>query len=235
MDFKPECLISLSEPSADSARGALRVAIGVRSDDVRIRGALTQAFWGPGDSLSVRVQRQSDVELHVFLDSSSQGTSVSLGDVLCERALSDAEATQIERSLQDAFFDALKVTVFGVERAEKQAVPADSLVRGQPAEVDGETPPARARVPFFKSHRIALGAVALVGVGLIGYGFLHHQKSQQDISQADFQDIQAQIRSQVDSKQSPGGLQGQNVAIQAMREMGLNPGKANTGCLVGVK
>lgn len=91
--------------------------------------------------------------------------------------------------------------------------------------------------------RTAVAAALLVGAGLVGYGLMAPKTPQdplQAASGSDYAEMRERIRKEIvaaaNSKNSAyGGLEGQNVTIATLKAMGLDPGKANTGCLVGVK
>lgn len=95
-----------------------------------------------------------------------------------------------------------------------------------------------------RPSRFALGVViaaVFAGVSLMAYGYLR-PKTDQTAQSAQSQiggdsAMSARIREQIDQavrNPSPtGGFNGTNVALETMKAMGLNPGKANAGCLVG--
>jgi hypothetical protein len=88
---------------------------------------------------------------------------------------------------------------------------------------------------------VGLSTVVLAGIVFIGYGILHKKdESFAAVQGGDYSDLQEKVRKQIELAAKSGSpaidsLQGQNVAIATMKAMGLDPGKANAGCLVGVK
>lgn len=95
-----------------------------------------------------------------------------------------------------------------------------------------------------RPSRFALGVViaaVFAGVSLMAYGYLRPKTDQTAQSAqspiAGDSAMSARIREQIDQavrNPSPtAGFNGTNVALETMRAMGLNPGKANAGCLVG--
>ncbi|TKC90165.1 hypothetical protein FAZ69_08430 [Trinickia terrae] len=84
---------------------------------------------------------------------------------------------------------------------------------------------------------VALCALALIAVGVVRQ--VRGAGNNADLSLAGSNSaLEARVRAQIDDAvRNPNGTQGyngMNVALATMRAMGLNPGKANAGCLVGV-
>lgn len=168
------------------------------------------------------------------------GTLTYVGSGELDDFAIDGLEGELTEAVQRAFFHAMQ--------AVRCAVPV------QEAEVRYAAPGyARYAVPTgpgqgwrgnLFSWRGAVGAVVvLVAVGLIGYGVMQSRKPKNPIEEAlassNFTDLQEKIREQIaGAAKGEGGfgvLQGQNVAIDTLKAMGLDPGKANSGCLVGVK
>lgn len=94
--------------------------------------------------------------------------------------------------------------------------------------------------PFVTPGKIAFGAVVCAAaLAMVGYGVLH-KPADQTLSMAGDPNLTARIQQQIaeavqKGDPSQGLLQGNSVTMSTMRAMGLDPGKANTGCLVGVR
>lgn len=158
-------------------------------------------------------------------------------EVLTGAAIADVEAI-LDDKVQQAFFAALtgRAAPAAEERTTTRAaaVPAAQPVSGW-----------RRWLPRRMNWKlVAVGMISFVAVGLISYGainsFLTPKDSiQQALDSEDYKGLQDRIRQQIATNNSGNGefgaLQGQNIAIETMKSMGLEPGKANSGCLVGVK
>ncbi|KVV07456.1 hypothetical protein [Burkholderia ubonensis] len=90
--------------------------------------------------------------------------------------------------------------------------------------------------------RVVFASVMLVAAAMAGYGIYAKTRPPEDpIASAlmgpDAQKrMNAMISSALKQPSGDGGiLQGQSVTLDTLKAMGLDPGKANTGCLVGVK
>lgn len=148
-------------------------------------------------------------------------TDATLGDVVEE----------LTSSVQQAFFSALR----GQAPTQAVVVRTATAKRAEPA-------PKKSWRDTFLNKKVGIGT-GVLAAALIGVGVVQYQKSQDPLQRAlasdNYKDIQAQIRERIAAAGKEGGafspLQGQNVAIETMKSMGLDPGKANTGCLVGVK
>jgi hypothetical protein len=97
---------------------------------------------------------------------------------------------------------------------------------------------------WMRTHKAAtlVALVAVCGGSLAAHGYLTKPAAQDpfgfSVSSADQQRLQEMVRERV--KQANGGanlgtMDGESVAIGTMKAMGLEPGKASAGCLVGVK
>lgn len=88
-----------------------------------------------------------------------------------------------------------------------------------------------------------VAAVLLFAVGLVVLGLIPASSVSPlagGIQPDSYAGIQAQMKKQIAAAANSdqpviGALQGQTIAIETMKAMGLDPGKANAGCLVGVK
>lgn len=89
-----------------------------------------------------------------------------------------------------------------------------------------------------------LATIVALGACTVAYGYVSKPAEQAAFAglsygKEDQERLQEKIRKQVMSATADGstlpGLDGQSVAQGTMRAMGLDPGKASAGCLVGVK
>jgi len=99
----------------------------------------------------------------------------------------------------------------------------------------------------FATKRWLVGGVVTLGLALVVFGAVRPKPAdapidiQAALQSGDVAGLQKAIQDQVNlagatAKPSAFSLnQGSNVALETMRQMGLDPGKANAGCLVGVK
>ncbi|ODP35072.1 hypothetical protein [Pandoraea sp. ISTKB] len=93
---------------------------------------------------------------------------------------------------------------------------------------------------FLTPGKIAFGTiVCTAALAMAGYGMLH-KPADPALSMAGDPNLTARIEQQIKEAvakgdPSQGLLQGNSVTMSTMRAMGLDPGKANTGCLVGVR
>lgn len=99
----------------------------------------------------------------------------------------------------------------------------------------------------FGAQRLAIAATVVVALGFIGYGTLQAFSTPKDpfqdaMSRNDFSKLRSDIAQQMAKVAEQGdasvafALQGKNnVTVDTLKAMGLDPGKANAGCLVGTK
>jgi hypothetical protein len=147
--------------------------------------------------------------------------------------------------------------VFAADAAPVQSVPATFGMPAAAAPAGAYAAPAalRAAVPV-TGWRASLGvfvprtpkawavtAVVLIALTLIALGAVRQLRGTQepnDLALADGADpaLTAKIKGEIDqaikNPNSVQGYNGMNVALATMHAMGLDPGKANTGCLVGL-
>lgn len=152
--------------------------------------------------------------------------------------------TVLNHQVQQEFFRARK-SLF-----QPAPAPAAHITPVQPVETMSITPTPEVKAGRFASFkglatkRNAMIATLLVAGSMVAYGALR-PKAPEDafrdaLAQGNYADLQQKIREQVAAAGNGGdpsafNLQGANVAIETMKAMGLDPGKANAGCLVGVK
>ena len=246
-DFAPEFFID------ETATRTFRVGFIVpASKDFRVRVKYADAILPETGVVEVSVlpaerQEGGPQVFTVQLTLSEGGTPVPIGTLtyVGEATIDDEVALAAEELtgiVQQAFFCALR----GGQalRQAPMSVAATTMAAPVPAAAKNERPGSWRSRFSLTGMKLVGGSVALVAVGLIAYGVWQVQKPQDPIQQAlageGYKDLQEKIRQQFAKAASKGdgafgSLQGQNVAIDTLRSMGLDPGKANTGCLVGVK
>lgn len=177
---------------------------------------------------------------------------VGVGEPQLVATISPSEASptwdEDVQALRAALTDAYEEAVFGEMRAtaafgdapgtrSSQAVETETLV-ATVATVAKVRKPAWRRMLTVK--RAVLASVLLVGGGLVAYGWIAGSRQPDAfVASGDAAEMDKRVRDTIAaSLRKPVGdtgmLQGQSVALETMRAMGLEPGKANTGCLVGV-
>lgn len=102
----------------------------------------------------------------------------------------------------------------------------------------------KSATPALILWKAAVVTLVVLALGIMGYG-LTRQKSAtpndpDQLAQADFSDLQKRIRAEITEAAKSGkpainNANISNISIETMRAMGLDPGKANAGCLVGVQ
>ncbi|MBR8427277.1 hypothetical protein [Burkholderia cenocepacia] len=103
-------------------------------------------------------------------------------------------------------------------------------------------PDAAAARRWMSPGRLTFAAAMLVALAMAGYGIYAKTRPPEDpiASALMSPDAQKRVNAMISGalKQPPEGggiLQGQSVTLDTLKAMGLDPGKANTGCLVGVR
>lgn len=209
---------------------------------VRCKAATLQA--DPLDVLSVDVDSLPDSmpqELVVVaMRNDDRSTAAELARVTVGSDIPEDFEADLRDAVQQAFFDAMRdMTIGAAEVTEVAATaPGAASVAAVPGKKRG-------------TGRYALMAAVLLGAGLVGYGAyasFFHPTAPVTAAAAmsgtqDYSGLQAKIQKEImAAAMSPtpavNGVNGQkmdNVAIETMKAMGLDPGKANAGCLVGVK
>lgn len=238
IDFDPEFFVD------ESAHRGLRVGLlPLVSEDFRMRVkyadlALPETGVVEAYVLAAEKKEGKPQEFMVMLGVSGVTAPVQIGTMtyIGEAELSDTgelveEMTSI---VQRAFFVALRGDQITVQRAVKRT--KETGAASAPPSTSGWC------AKLF-NWKVGGGAVALIAAGFVAFGVYQTQKPKDPIQEAlasdNYKELQEKIRKQIASAGNGNGafgaLQGQNVAIDTMRAMGLDPGKANTGCLVGVK
>lgn len=180
------------------------------------------------------VSTSSEQSYRVMVSGSGEEESAKeLGVIDFEVLPAKEDVTGLRNAIQMHFFDAIS-DAYGAMRSE---VASSTGWCGpvQPEQMVEEEPKR-------KKLKIAL---ALMAVLSIGWGTYTHFATSVDEPMGialgdDYSDVSARVKAQVNAAARSGQpavntLAGQNVALETMRAMGLDPGKANAGCLVGVK
>lgn len=240
--FKPEFLIDQSSPTR-----AIRVGLNIPpADGMRSKVRYVDAVLRGSEPIEVEVipgDEASRFKINLNLFGAQGGEPIQIGELAFDSSISQDDVPNVAEKLtsiaQYAFFTALKGGV-----APQHAPPQPQNSRVAQPDAEAAPGPARARRLSFRKGLVA--AVVLAGVGLVVYGGLHSVSKPSDpvqdaLNGDNYADLQQKIRQQFaknageKSGTAYGALQGQNIAIDTMRAMGLDPGKANSGCLVGVK
>lgn len=179
----------------------------------------------------------------------------SVGEELAVKVMAGSTAMQIGTiKIQQGFFAGYDITVAGLREAIERAffiamgslspvlVPIASSANA-PSAVRNLSAPSRIKgaIRRLTTKRVAIVFVLFIGIGAVAYGTFMPNKVNvtQANSATDYAEltkkIQAQIVEAANSSEPVAGLDGANVAVSTMKAMGLDPGKANAGCLVGVK
>lgn len=156
-------------------------------------------------------------------------------------AFTEDERTDFERRVDRAFFEAICAT--DVQRVFGMATGIGAPLYGAPPQVGGGAHKSRRAFPW-RHTVMACGVILAIGFG-VAFVKSRSQPDQSDpalmaaLEGGPYSGVSAKIRSQIASAGNKGNpnvnFNGQNVAIETLKAMGLEPGKANTGCLVGVK
>lgn len=211
-------------------------ALGLPEAEVTVQPVLAMAHFPELATFRFDTERV-DSTLSVFLN---VGVEDVVGDRrllvgICSGEVEKIPVADLERLLQVLFSERL-LAHFNGERGEEGGFIS---IPQSPRTKSG----SRRKIP---AKRFALLALVLLGVGLVGYGAISAYLKPTDplqraMASDDFKGVQDAIRAQIaDAAKTgvPGGfaLKGQNnVTLDTLRAMGLNPGQANAGCLVGTK
>ncbi|WP_454727968.1 MULTISPECIES: hypothetical protein [Cupriavidus] len=133
-----------------------------------------------------------------------------------------------------------------VPTAPLMAAPVTAAVAALPGTI-GAAPTGRLRRAgqWTRRHKgkSLFAMIVAAGAVSVAYGYMTKPVDQDPfaftVNPSNQKQLEAQIAARVQSAANDGtslaGLDGQSVAMGTMRAMGLEPGKANAGCLVGVK
>lgn len=149
----------------------------------------------------------------------------------------------LSNELQLAFIKALRVSKTVGSAAMVEHVNVLPLEGGNPTKSNSNKKNIVKRIfQQWTWKRSVVASILLFGVGLIILGLIpaRNDSLKLAIQGSDYEVIQAKVKKEITAaanrdQPSIGGLQGQAIAIETMKAMGLDPGKANAGCLVGVK
>lgn len=170
------------------------------------------------------------------------------------RVLAQGAAAEAVLHLENAVHAAYTEALFAQLEADQNGAASAAVQTAAPAPgastsvaSDSVAPAGRLRrcLRWVTAYKFRALAVALAGsaVVMIAHGYVTKKPEQpmfmgavsaEDQAKLE-KDIRERVRNAAREDSNIPGLDGQNVAIGTMRAMGLEPGKANTGCLVGVK
>ncbi|WP_334043566.1 hypothetical protein [Burkholderia ambifaria] len=147
----------------------------------------------------------------------------------------------LREGYQSAVFDAIgKLHEQRVAGGLQYVVGANAVAATQHGQQFG--PELATARRWMSPGRLMFAAAMLVALAMAGYGIYAKTRPSEDpiTSALMSPDAQKRVNAMIGSalKQPPEGggiLQGQSVTLDTLKAMGLDPGKANTGCLVGVK
>ncbi|UEC05582.1 hypothetical protein [Burkholderia vietnamiensis] len=241
----------------------VRVKLSLQQDDrFRMRTFIVSASGVSADDLGVHTEVEATGEIRVLLVAHTvdgKRENVVCGELAEISALGEVDEKEknlfvarlgndLDRAFADAVF-ALGEPQVALAHAVVQAgavggplVPGPSL-----ASIGLAVKPAatgwKAFVPATPKAWLVTGVV-VCALALVVYGVVRQvrgagQQAQDDLALSGPNGaLEAKIKSQIDdavrNPNSTAGYNGMNVALATMRAMGLNPGKANAGCLVGL-
>lgn len=171
----------------------------------------------------VKVEAANAEDLRLVLANSAEGSSNVALRVTGVRDGNDVQIARLEKQrdgAESAYCEAFEAALF---QAMLQSASGDEKSK-----------------QFVTPGKIAFGAVVCTAaLAMVGYG-MFHKPADQTLSMAGDPNLTARIQQQIaaavqNGDPSQGLLQGNSVTMSTMRAMGLDPGKANTGCLVGVR
>jgi len=218
-----------------------------RGDGFQVRCKAPVILLQKNDSLSIEVE--SDEDQHQFrvmvLEDKPAGESYELATVVFSGDAPDDFAFALQDAVQLAFFNAIDAVNSVPVAPVPVAVASDSVAVPVNKDVVDSSVSVRKR---FTWKRAVLVSVVLVGTSLMAIGLYRGNAEKKEFSPYDvsttkeFDVLNQKIKQQISDaakSETPAinGINGQkadNVALETMRAMGLDPGKANAGCLVGV-
>lgn len=244
LNFFPQFFIDETQPRR------FRIAFSAPStSNLLVRGKYADVSMAENGSVDVSVSGHGPGCFKVCVNANS--TTFEIGMVTCRDLDVPAEdRADFENKLEDMLTNEVQQAFFAALAGQQRPeVPAARPVRAAARLVETDTPRQGECsrwwrwVPRRMSRKGISAAVALLAVGLIVYGAIQgFSKPKDPIQQAlnsdNYKELQDRIRQQIAANNGSGEfgpLQGQNIAIDTMKAMGLDPGKANSGCLVGVK
>lgn len=253
MNGAPQFLIHL-KGGADGA--VIRVKLSLPADDrFRTRTFIANVKGAELDDLFVDTQCESTGEIRVLLKTRTvdgERRDAVCGELAELSALSgqfdERESAlfvgRLANELDRAFADA--VFTVGEEASRPALVHAgggSAAFAGAPALAAAPTGATGWKWMIPSSRKAWLLTTMVAGaLILIGVGVVRQVRGSADSGDPSLAGpnaaLEARVRSQIDQAvRDPNGAQGyngMNVALATMRAMGLNPGKANAGCLVGL-
>lgn len=219
----------------------------------------------PDAPLSIEFEGDGPAKTMVRMVSDYDGVqhSAVIGTVVFDDSVPPDAFSQFAEAMESAFFDAINALVVHAEPLASAAQPAAGMgvVGIASTQAEWPTPTGVVAMPHpvvmeqgkkgmrqFFVRRNVVGLGLLLGAATTVYGVTVARQPANPLKAAmhgeSYEDLQAQIRAQISAAAKSDvpllngkadGLGGQNIAIETMKSMGLDPGKANAGCLVGVQ
>lgn len=195
----------------------------------------------PDDYLAIGLRGGGDVEQGVKLILSIElpGASHDIGVVTTSQDVGDVN------EFREALLDDMQRELFRVVGQLVTVSAGAPVATGNAVEVAAapEVLVSATRRVSASWKRVGIVALVVIAVGSMAYGFLRQKAPEQDetaVAQADFSELQKRIRTEIteaakSGKPAVNNANISNISIETMRAMGLDPGKANAGCLVGVQ
>ncbi|CAJ6612568.1 Uncharacterised protein [Burkholderia pseudomallei] len=227
----------------------LRAFDWVLPEGVRIKSQIAKLTCGDLEQTAIAIESTAAGASEVFVvagesralianvEAESQGTSPEDFKAQLARVVDS-----LREGYQSAVFDAI-----GKLHEQRVAGGLQYVVGANAAGASSELgrqfgPDAVAARRWMSPGRVTFAAAMLVALAMAGYGIYAKTRPPEDpiASALMSPDAQKRVNAMIGSalKQPPEGggiLQGQSVTLDTLKAMGLDPGKANTGCLVGVR
>ncbi|MBN3729375.1 hypothetical protein [Burkholderia sp. Tr-20390] len=226
-------------------------------EGVRVRSQIAKLSCTELEQTSIEVVNENEGGFDVYViagESSGDNralvsrVSLNLATGAAERERTIADITDaLQEGYQSAVFDAIgKLHEQQIAGGMQYVVGAQAAAARSALGVDPTAVGAGVR-RWVSPGRLAFAAVMLVAAAMAGYGIYAKTRPPEDPISAALSgpDAQARMNAMIAGalKQPLGAavnpqagiLQGQSVTLETLKAMGLDPGKANTGCLVGVK
>jgi hypothetical protein len=246
MSSAPAFLIQTT-PTSEGLSARIRVSI-PHDDKFRVKSMVGSLTIRNLDDLSVDVAADGDTDIAVLVRNEGRAEA-RLATLTPLSTLTEREKhlfiARLGNAVDSAFGDAVFNAV-GAMQGSAVMGPGGLAMVG----VGGQSivlAAGNAGSPSSGGHasRWVLGATLALAVALIAFGVYRQVNRTSDANAGELATagatnnaLEAKIRNQIDQAvKNPGsvqGFQGENVALATMKAMGLNPGKANAGCLVGV-
>jgi hypothetical protein len=232
-EFSPE--ISIKASSRNSGRDvAYRVSVYLGDQFPAESMATNTIVIGRDEQLSLMVKAEENI---LRVDLTSGEKTAPLGRVNMDGQGDQAVVKQLTSALQRLWFRAITEVEVQPDAPGNAQPQARESVDDIAEKAVTATAKAKKKSPI--PVKAVVGAVLLAAAaGAVAYGQFRPKPEQSPQAQAvgDPNSIANAIRQQMAASggTSDTALAGQNIAIGTLRAMGLEPGKANTGCLVGI-